>query len=414
MYYLNELSFLCEIFEKSFVHAAVISPDDSVSKLVDSVFEPIINLMSLDNVTVGKFIGKVEPFTLYKSSDALGLCYRYLLLPDMEKPTLLFIGPYVNYSLTSRQILELAETNGFQPKHQNIFNDFYDSIPIVQENSNLFVMLDIFCERIWRNSSFSVVDVQKEWQFPASPINLSSVGDNGDDVLLKMKAMEKRYEFENALMQAVTLGHLYKGDMILNRLKEQSFEKRTTDALRNVKNYCIIMNTLLRKAAENGGVHPVYIDKVSSAFAYKIEQLNSISECTGLMSEIFRSYCRLVRKHSIKDYSPIVQKTIVIIESDLSANLTLSTLAEQQSLSAGYLSALFKKETGKTVTEYIREKRIKHAAYLLSTTHLQIQTVALHCGIMDVQYFSKTFKKQMGKTPKEYRTAVKQQSFNNV
>ena len=64
-----------------------------------------------------------------------------------------------------------------------------------------------------------------------------------------------------------------------------------------------------------------------------------------------------------------------------------------------------KKETEKNVSEYIKEKRIEHAMYLLSTTHLQIQTVALHCGIMDVQYFSKIFKKKTGKTPREYRSS---------
>ena len=82
-------------------------------------------------------------------------------------------------------------------------------------------------------------------------------------------------------------------------------------------------------------------------------------------------------------------------------------MAREQNLSAGYLSAVFKQETGKTLTEYIRDKRIKHAQYLLGTTHLQIQTVALHCGIMDVHYFSKTFKKQTGKTPKEYRDELR-------
>ena len=85
----------------------------------------------------------------------------------------------------------------------------------------------------------------------------------------------------------------------------------------------------------------------------------------------------------------------------------MSTLAESQNVSSGYLSTVFKKETGKTVTGYIRDKRIKHAMHLLSTTHLQIQTIALHCGIMDVQYFSKLFKKQTGKTPKEYRESIK-------
>jgi YesN/AraC family two-component response regulator len=106
--------------------------------------------------------------------------------------------------------------------------------------------------------------------------------------------------------------------------------------------------------------------------------------------------------------SPIVRKTVLMIESDLSANLTLATLAEAQNVSSGYLATIFKKETDKTVSEYIREKRVKLAKHLLSTTHLQVQTIALHCGIMDVQYFTKIFKKETGKTPKEYREYVNQ------
>jgi YesN/AraC family two-component response regulator len=114
-----------------------------------------------------------------------------------------------------------------------------------------------------------------------------------------------------------------------------------------------------------------------------------------------------VYKHSIKRYSPIVQKTILVIDSDISAELSLKTLAQKQCISSGYLASIFKKETGKTVSEYIKDRRIEHAIYLLTTTHLQIQTVALHCGIMDVQYFSKVFKKKTGKNPKEFRESAR-------
>ena len=184
-------------------------------------------------------------------------------------------------------------------------------------------------------------------------------------------------------------------------------EMRGSSPLRSAKNYSIIMNTLLRKAAENGGVHPVYLDRISSDFARKIEEISVLSAFPALMNEMFRSYCRLVRKHSIRRYSPAVQKAILLIDSDLSAPLTLSTIAAAQGLSEGYLATIFKKETEKTVSEYVREKRMKHAAHLLTTTKLQIQTIALHCGIMDVQYFSKLFKKHTGKTPKEYRETLK-------
>ena len=166
------------------------------------------------------------------------------------------------------------------------------------------------------------------------------------------------------------------------------------------------MNTLLRKAAESGGVHPIYIDKVSSDFAAKIERMTYLNESSALMLDMFRTYCRLVHKHSIGKYSQLVQKTVIEIDSDLSADLSLAALAKKQSVSAGYLSAIFKSETGVTLSAYVTEKRVGHAKYLLETTELQIQSVALHCGIMDVHYFTKVFKKQTGKTPKEYRETL--------
>ena len=71
--------------------------------------------------------------------------------------------------------------------------------------------------------------------------------------------------------------------------------------------------------------------------------------------------------------------------------------------SAGYLSTLFHKETGKTVTEYVTDVRMDTAANLLRHTQLQVQTVAQHCGIGDVNYFSKVFKRHFGLTPRQFR-----------
>lgn len=151
----------------------------------------------------------------------------------------------------------------------------------------------------------------------------------------------------------------------------------------------------------------MHIDKTSSKLAMKIELLPDVKSSTALMKEIFSSYCKLVYKSSMKQYSPIVKKTILVIESDISAELSLNTLAQKQGISEGYLATIFKKETGKTVLEYIKDKRIEHAMYLLANTHLQIQTIALHCGVMDVQYFSKIFKNKTGINPKEYRDSIR-------
>ncbi len=408
MFYENELNFLCEVFKKHHTKISVVSPCDPLSSVIDTDLDAVFGGVYPENMTLHKLIGTLEEHTMYKTTDALRLCYKYLLLPFSDKASILFIGPYLPIPLSDRHLLELAEENGIAPKDQRYLKEYYDTIPVLSEDCQLFTMLSTFCERIWNSPSFSIVDTSKEHHIPASPINESTHSDSFDDIIVNMKAMEKRYSFENELMQAVTLGQIHKESMFSATLAENVFEKRAADPLRNLKNYCIIMNTLLRKAAEKGGVHPVYINRMSSSLALRIEQLPSLSDGGELMKDMFRSYCRLVRKHSLKNYSLVVQKTILLIDSDLAADLSLSTLAESQSVSPGYLSTIFRRETGKTVSGYIRDKRIKHAMHLLATTKLQIQTVALHCGIMDMQYFSKIFKKHTGKTPKEYREQIKQ------
>lgn len=408
MSYENALHLLRETFRKCRVRTWVESPDTLEAQLADFGIETALGTLSHRLQLPRRFPRTLEPRTMYRATDAFGFSYIGLRLPDTDEVRILCIGPYLSAPPSPERLLELGEKNRVPPKQQRYLEEYYHSTPILTEGDRLFLMLDSFCEHIWQSPSFSIVDRNREAQIPASPIHDSSQSDSFDETLVNVKTMEKRYSFENELIQAVTLGQIHKEKQLLDAFSQKAFEQRVSDPLRNAKNYGIIMNTLLRKAAENGGVHPVYIDRVSSKIARQIEQLASLSENTELMRSIFRAYCRLVRNHSLKQYSQVVQKTVLLIDSDLSAPLSLNVLADHQGISAGYLSAVFKKETGKTVSEYIRERRIKHASHLLATTNLQIQTIALHCGIMDVQYFSKTFKRLMGKTPKEYRESVNQ------
>lgn len=403
MNYEYELNFFCDVLKKCHIHTDILSPLDRAETIIDPQLAGIIGFKS--ELNVGQALGVIESKTKYKLSDEFKFQYIYMRLPVLSERNILVIGPYLSAPLSSKDILEIGERAGIPLAAQKPLKEYYLSVPILTDGDRLLVMIDTFCEMIWETPSFAIVEVSKKHGPSVASISPTSHGESFDEIEANIKVMEMRYAFENELIRAVSLGQQHKESILVSQLNENMFERRAADPLRNAKNYCIIMNTLLRKAAEDGGVHPIYIDSTSSKFALRIELLPDTKACSSMMREMFSSYCRLVYKHSMRRYSPIVQKTILIIDSDISAELSLNSLAKNLGISAGYLATIFKKETEKTVSEYIKDKRIEHAMYLLSTTHLQIQTVALHCGIMDVQYFSKIFKKKIGKNPKEYREA---------
>lgn len=83
--------------------------------------------------------------------------------------------------------------------------------------------------------------------------------------------------------------------------------------------------------------------------------------------------------------------------------LTTRQIADHTYLTHTYLCALFKKETGKTVNEYVTEIRMAKAKELLQNRRLKLYEVALAIGITDSNYFSSLFKKSTGMTPSQYR-----------
>ena len=91
------------------------------------------------------------------------------------------------------------------------------------------------------------------------------------------------------------------------------------------------------------------------------------------------------------------------MKHSISMDLRLKTLAEQLNVTPSYLSAVFKKECGCTLTDYVNDRRLDYALHLLTNTNMQIQNVAFESGIQDVNYFIKLFKKQTGFTPNRYR-----------
>ncbi len=407
MTYDSELSFFQSLLKNFHIKSVLVLPEETDF----SSFDPgLCNLLGMEDVyqKIQTFLTTdIRPNTIYRIRDILFCNYIILLLPECDTPTVLIVGPYTTVELTKQSLMQATEKYTIPAQFFSIIEKYLNAVPYLINESFLIVALNILGEKMWgdiRQFSSEILDIN--YTNTILPVTLSQDFINRNESAFNMQAVENRYAIENELLQAVSQGLSHKVEHLFNSMTIHQLEPRSADPLRNFQNYCIIMNTLLRKAAENGSVHPFYIDKLSSDFARKIEAITTQESGHKLQRDMLHKYCLLVKNHSMKGYSLLVQKVITKIDSDLTADLSLNTLAEYLSVNASYLSNLFKKETGNTLTEYVNRKRIEHGLLLLNSTTLQIQTIAQHCGIPDVNYFTKLFKKYYHKTPKEYRNGI--------
>ena len=220
---------------------------------------------------------------------------------------------------------------------------------------------------------------------------------------LSLQSLEQNYANENLLMDAVSKGKLHLVTAVAPSVYSNGVEQRLSDSLRDRKNNLVILKTLLRKAAEYGGVHPLHVHRLSSSFAEQIENTRTIKQSWQLQEKMIRSFCNLVKQQSLSQYSWYVAQTITMVQFDLTADLSLKAIAAQLNVNPSYLSNLFHKEYGCTLTEFVNRQRIEKAALLLRKNNVLVQDVAAECGIQDANYFIKLFKKYTGMTPNRYR-----------
>lgn len=341
---------------------------------------------------------------VFRVTDEFSCKYIAFFLEGREhEPRVVLIGPYVVDEIDHAWLERFCQRTGVHRDWIPVLEGYFQKIGFLRDESMLFAAVTALGNRIWGVDQYTtesvVAGVPESWLPLASMPELRQ----SDDVLENIRVVEDRYNAENRLIEAVAQGQSRKAEMMLAHTSQGSLEQRSPEVMRNTKNYTVILNTLLRKAAEQGGVHPLYIDRLSSEFARRIEKLTRRDDIAGLWQEMAHRYCLLVKKHSLKTYSPLIQKVISRVEFDLAGDLSLKANAKALNVNASYLSTLFKKELGTTLTEYVNGKRIEYAIYLLNTTKLSISMVGQRCGIQDDNYFTKIFKKYVGKTPKQFR-----------
>lgn len=225
----------------------------------------------------------------------------------------------------------------------------------------------------------------------------------GEDIS-QMRQVEQRYEYSAALTNAVQQGNLSLAMHLIGQYDPATNTSvRNANPLRNAQNYCIVLNTQLRHALEESGIHPYQVDRLSNEIGLEIEQLKSISQLPDFFSGVIRRYCRLVQEHAYPNLKPLTNLAVTYIKEHLADNLTVKDTAKTLTINANYLSSLFHKDMGMTFIDFVNKERTNQAAALLRHTNLQIQQIASTVGYNNTSYFAKQFVRFQGISPSHYR-----------
>ena len=151
---------------------------------------------------------------------------------------------------------------------------------------------------------------------------------------------------------------------------------------------------------------PVYdmVKKKHTVFGCE-QMLRSLIE--GFLIGLIRKYEFLEKSDSTQDTAFTVNEIVQYIDHNYTEKITLEELAFLFRTNRSTLCRAFRSATGKTLGEYISDKKTEHAKALLARGDKSITQIAERLNFDSVPYFCEFFKRRTGLTPSEYQKSIK-------
>ncbi|MCL1819668.1 MAG: helix-turn-helix transcriptional regulator [Oscillospiraceae bacterium] len=176
------------------------------------------------------------------------------------------------------------------------------------------------------------------------------------------------------------------------------------DAIRSMKNIVLFSLGVASRAALKGGLDYDTMTSTTTRYLNQVESLNRQTDLFALFKQMFLEFARRTARARLT-----LTNTAVVMNISKTAlgriyeKTTPTIIAEVLGMNVTYLCAHFKRETGKTISEYINEIKVTECKRLLETTNLSISQISEQLSFSSQSYLIKIFKKVTGNTPTEYR-----------
>lgn len=176
------------------------------------------------------------------------------------------------------------------------------------------------------------------------------------------------------------------------------------DPVTNLRYHFVVTAAMITRFCMEGGM------PMEEAFSLSDEYIRRMDCCTN-MAEIVYVHdqmaldfvCRMRQLKKNIASSRQVAEAIDYIYVHIMDRITVNELAGAVNISPTHLSRIFKQETGISVSEYIRQRKIDMAKNLLRYSEYDFVDIAAMLSYSSQSHFIQQFHSQVGMTPKAYR-----------
>lgn len=221
------------------------------------------------------------------------------------------------------------------------------------------------------------------------------------------------YEQERREQECVRRGDVEGLHRAISELEIHKVGRLARDELRNWKNLGIVMITLTSRSAIEGGLSPETAFSMMDVFVQQLERETNLERLVDLARKAELEFCLAVRGlRRSENPNPTVQRCRDLIARRIHTKLTVTELADALKISPDYLSQLFSREEGISLSDYIQKEKIKIAAGELMFGGKSYDDIAAFLSFSSQSHFGKVFKKWTGMTPRQYRTLYGEKEEN--
>lgn len=211
------------------------------------------------------------------------------------------------------------------------------------------------------------------------------------------------YSLEKKLLTLVNNGDFDSVNDKLQPIFEEMIRKKETIA--NMQMVCTDLISVITRVSKKSGIPLTSIFKDQIQPSQIFTHLNTLTEVQIWFQKSFENLCEQIKLQLPGD-SNYVKSAIACINRDYSKSISQQSVADEIGISVGYLSTIFKAETGQGFSDYLTSVRIKSATQMLDSGEYDLHKISTECGFQDYAYFFKVFKKKVGITPKNYMKSL--------